>query len=287
MFRLLVTTVLAVMLAASPLRAAERTIRLGQVGLSFYAVVGAVVEATLAGRGYVVEVVEGSHAEIFPKLGKGEVDLFAAAWLPTGHASLYRDVADTTFLVAPLYDGASFFWAVPSYVPQDAVVSIADLARPEVSARTKKRIVSLPEATGLTTGGRRAMELYGLSKAGFELVAAPPGEWMSAFQAAHDAGEWIVFPLWQPQWANRGFDLRRLDDPLAAYGPPDTAHLVGHVSLRERIDRQTLGVLTRIRISVADVTEMDRLVNVGRVTPRSAAAQWMSRNATLVASWSE
>lgn len=71
---------------------ARQSITLGQVGLSFYAVVGGVVQEVLEAEGYDVTVVEGSHAEIFPKLGAGEVDLLAAAWLPNGHAGLYAPV---------------------------------------------------------------------------------------------------------------------------------------------------------------------------------------------------
>jgi glycine betaine/proline transport system substrate-binding protein len=66
----------------------QGTIRLGQVGLSFYAVVGAIVQEMLEQDGYTVEVTTGSHGEIFPKLGAGEIDILAAAWLPDGHAPL-------------------------------------------------------------------------------------------------------------------------------------------------------------------------------------------------------
>ena len=46
------------------------------------------VQELLERDGYTVEVTEGSHAEIFPMLGEGEVDILAATWLPNGHAAL-------------------------------------------------------------------------------------------------------------------------------------------------------------------------------------------------------
>src|SRR5689334_9489236 len=62
------------------------TVRMGQISLSFYAVTGAVVEAVLRRLGHTVQVVQGSHAQIFPRLAAGEIDLLVAAWLPHGHA---------------------------------------------------------------------------------------------------------------------------------------------------------------------------------------------------------
>ena len=259
------------------------TIRLGQVGLSFYAVTGGVVHEILERSGYEVELTVGSHSEIFPQLGNGDVDILAATWLPGGHAALYAPVEDVTFRIAPIYDDARFFWVVPSYVPEEAISTIADLAKPEVKARLSKTIVSLPEATGLTTGGRRVMTAYGLEAAGYELRAAPPADWLGTFRAAVEAGEWVVFPLWQPQWVNAAFDVRPLGEPMGAYGAPDTAWLLGHEGLRAKIDDATLQRLTDLRIPVEAVTEMDRMVNVDGLSPREAARAWLADNPEILA----
>lgn len=230
-------------------------------------------------------MVEGPHAEIFPQLGAGEVDMLAAAWLPSGHGALYAPVEGVTFEIAAIYDNADFFWVVPSYVPEDMVSSIADLADPEVADRMPDTIVSLPEATGLTTGGRRVTDAYGLQTAGYELIAAPPADWLGTFRDAVEAGAWVVFPLWQPQWVNAVYDIRALDDPQNAYGDPDTAFLIGHGQLRDKLDPETMAILEAIRFDVADVTEMDRLMNVDGLSARDAARTWMAANPGVVAVW--
>ena len=283
--KLIPATALAALLT-TPALAQDRTVNLGQVGLSFYAVVGGVVQEVLEERGYTVNVTEGPHAEIFPMLGEGEVDILAAAWLPGGHGVLYAPVEDVTFQIAPIYEEATFFWVVPSYVPEDMVASIADLADLEVAEQMPDQIISLPEATGLTTGGRRVMEAYGLGDAGYELVAAPPADWIGTFRDAYEAGEWVVFPLWQPQWANAVYDVRALEEPENAYGDPDTAWLIGHEGLRDKVGEDTLNLLSQIRIPVDAVTEMDRLVNVDGLTPRDAARAWMADNQATVSGWS-
>lgn len=261
------------------------TIELGQVGLSFYAVTGGVVQELLERDGYTVEVTEGSHSEIFPMLGRGDVDILAATWLPNGHAELYEPVQDVTFQIAPIYEDARFFWVVPSYVPEESVRSISDLTEPNIQEEFPKQIVSLPEETGLTIASRRVMEEYGLNESGYELIAGESSEWLSSFEDAVEAEEWVVFPLWQPQWVNSAYEVRRLEDSRNAYGEADTAYLLGYENLRDKLSSKSLERLSNMRLSVDDVTEMDRLVNVETLSPREAARTWIEDNQETVESW--
>lgn len=258
--------------------------RLGQVSLSFYAVTGGIVQHVLEREGYRVEVIEGSHADIYPKVGAGQVDILAASWLPSAHAGLYKKVEATTFKLAKLYDDARLYWTVPAYVPAAQVSSVGDLARPEVKAQMPDTIVSLPESTGLTTVGREVLKAYGLDAAGYRLEAAPPAEWIGAFKQAYEARRWIVFPLWQPQWINAVYDLRILEEPKGIYGK-DSAFLIAHEGLKSKLSDRALKHLSNIRLSVAAITEMDRLMNVEKLPAREAAERWMAANPEAVASW--
>lgn len=286
--RILAATLLAGALNTQAFaQAPDRTITLGQVGLSFYAVVGGVVQEILEHEGYTVRVIQGSHAQVFPQLASGEVDVFAAAWLPNGHAALYEPARKTTFIIAPLYEDARFFWVVPDYIPDTLLASLDDLLKPAVQARISHRIISLPAETGLTISANRVLATYGLASAGYRVEPGPPEAWLAAFRDAVAAGEWIVFPLWQPQWLNAAYSVRPLADPRHAYGEPDTAYLLGNQSLRGKLTPHALAVLSRIRLSIRAVTAMDRMVNVEGLTPREAAARWMAENAPLVASWTQ
>ena len=279
----LVAGVLAGATLVSTAHAAE--VRLGQVGLSFYAVKGEVARAVLEENGHTVETIEGSHADIYPRLGAGEVDLLAASWLPNGHADLFAEVESSVERLTPLYDDARFFWVVPDYVPEDQVSAIADLADPAVAERMNKTIATLAPSTGLTIGAERMMEEYGLDDAGYELVPGSAEDWVASLRTATQNEEWVVLPLWQPQWLNADFAVRRLDDTRNVYGADDTTWLVAHEDLSEKLDEQTLQHLSNIRLPITAVTEMDRLVNVEGLTPREAAARWMADNADFVAGW--
>ena len=275
---------IAALIAASGASAATE-IRLGQVSLSFYAVTGEVVRAVLEENGHTVRTIEGSHAEIYPRLGAGEVDLLAASWLPNGHAELFAEVESSVERLTPLYDGARFFWVVTAGVPKSAVASVGDLAKPEVAERMPKRIPTLDPSTGLTVGAEHMVEAHGLDAAGYELVPGPAADWVGALEDAVAEESWIVLPLWQPQWLNAAYQLRRLDDPKNAYGPDDTAWLVAHEALADELDETTLAHLRAIRLPVPAVTEMDRLVNEDGLTPRAAAARWMGDHPEAVAGW--
>src|SRR5256885_10720514 len=91
------TGLLAALVFASPnVFAQSRSINLGHVDLSFYEVTAKVVQGVLERLGYSVVVKSGSHAEIYPLLGKGDVDLFVAVWLPHAHASYWDQYKETS-----------------------------------------------------------------------------------------------------------------------------------------------------------------------------------------------
>ena len=68
---------------------------------------------------------EGPHPQMYPLIERGELHLFADSWLPGGHGTYWEQIRDQVVEVAPLFDGARFFWAVPGYVPADLVVGAA------------------------------------------------------------------------------------------------------------------------------------------------------------------
>lgn len=257
---------------------------LGQINLSFYAVVGGVVQEVLERLGHPVEVVQGSHAEIYPKLGSGEIDLLAAAWLPNAHGPLHRPVADKVVEVATLYTDAKLYWAVPDYVPADRVASIDDLKKPEVLAKMDKRIVGIGADSGLMRGAAQIAKDYGLDAAGYTIVTGPAAEWIGNFRKAVEDKRWIVMPLWQPQFLNRAYQVRILGEPKEIY-KTDRAVLVATKAAQARLPERTWQALSRIELGSDAVTEMDYMVNEEKVAPRDAARAWMEKNKAKVELW--
>ncbi len=271
--------------AALALPPAERPIVLGQVSLSFYAVTGAVVHELLERLGHRVELRQGPHEEMFPLLGDGQIDLMAAAWLPEGHRTYWTRYGGQATEVAKLYEGARFFWAVPSYVPDNEVVSIEDLAQPSVAERMTKLIQGIGTGAAITTVSKDAVDKYGLSGLGYSLNPGTPAEWVGAFNAAAAERRWIVFPTWAPQYLNRDGHLRPLVDPQGVLGGTNHASLVAPRERFQTLPETTRAALARMELGLDGVTEMDWLVNVEKQTPREAARTWMRANEDRVSSW--
>jgi glycine betaine/proline transport system substrate-binding protein len=276
--------VIVISLFSLPVFAFAQSVRLGQVALSFYAVTGGIVQHVLESEGYKVEVIEGSHADIYPKVGTGEVDILAASWLPNAHAELYSKVAADVFKLCKLYDQAKLYWAVPSYIPSSEVSTVSDLLKPEVMTRMPTTIVTLPESTGLTILSRKVLQSYGLDTAGYRLTPTTPKAWYGNFKSHYDEKKWLIFPLWQPQWINAAYELRVLQEPKQIFGE-DSAYLIANNRLKGKISPKAIKHLGNIQLSVADITEMDLIMNVHNLTAREAAERWIASHQDQVEKW--
>lgn len=259
---------------------------LGRIDESFHQVAAAVVEEVLLHLGHTVDVREGPHPQMYPQLDRGELDLFADSWLPGGHGTYWAQIHERVVEVAPLFDGARFFWAVPGYVPADVVSALPDLTRPDVTRRMATLVVQgTTPGAGLTMRSQELVREYGLDEVGWKHEIGDLHAIIRTIDDRIAAGDWFVTPLWQPQYLNDVHDLRPLDDPRAVFPPPDRASLVAHRDAYGRLPERTREVLGRIRFTVADVNAMDRAVNLDGLDPLAAARAWMDQRPETVQGW--
>ncbi|HEY7759215.1 MAG TPA: glycine betaine ABC transporter substrate-binding protein [Burkholderiales bacterium] len=260
-------------------------VRLGQIGLSFYAVTAGVVQEVLERLGHQVEVTTGSHAQIFPRLGAGEVDLLVAAWLPHGHALYWQQYGARAQQLGVLYQGARFEWMVPAYVPPAEVSSVDDLRKPEVLARMEKTIQGTGRDSGNMMLSAQVMEAYQLERAGYRLQPGTLGEFHGAYDRHLAEGKWFVMPLWRPHYINRLGTMRAIAEPRRLLGPASDGTLVASREWAAHAPPRTLSALHRMHLGLDAVAEMDRLVNVEKMTSREAARAWMQMNRDQVETW--
>src|ERR1700678_195890 len=166
-------------------------LRLGVIDESFYEVVGNVVAQTLERQGYKVNLSRGSHTDIYGAIGRGDIDLCVAFWLPDGHATQWKALGERVAEVVTLYDGAHFFWGVPSYVPASEVSTISDLRKLSVAARMDHTIHGLAPDTTITFQTMAAIDKYQLRQAGYQVVPGSFAVWTSSLQRAVAAKRWI------------------------------------------------------------------------------------------------
>ena len=265
--------------------AQSRFVTLGHVDMSFYEVTSKVVQSVLERLGYNVAVKTGSHSELYPLLGSGDVDLFVAVWLPGAHASYWEQYKDSSVIVTTLFEDARLYWAVPDYVPVADVKSVADLRKPEVAAKMQKEIRGTKPDSGLMTGSQKIMQEYALADSGYQLMPGQPAEQAANLNDNVAAKRWFVMPLSQPNYLNRVASMRILEEPKQLLGGADKAYLVAHKDFYAKVDKRTLKALQRISLNVKAVTEMDYLVNVKKLTPEYAVRNWMAAHPDTVNYW--
>lgn len=285
--RLVTAAAAAFLLAGLGAPARADSVNLGHVNVSFYEATANVIGLLLERSGWNVAFKSGSHSAIYPQIANGELDLFVAAWLPSAHANYWAEYQDRLVKIGPLFDDAKLYWAVPAYVPEAEVKSVADLKKPEVAAKMVKTIRGTLPDSGIMIGSKKIFDHYGLGEAGYELVAGPNKDWLANFNERIAKNEWFVMPLWQPQYLNRAFKLRILDEPQQFLGGANTAYLIANREFASKLSKKQRAMLGRIELSLKAVTEMDYWVNVDKLTPREAARRWIGSHATTVTYWIE
>jgi len=282
---LLVVLVLPLCVGFSRAEQAASKVVMGQISLSFYGVTGAVVRQVLERLGHPVEIVQGSHGQIFPRLGAGEVDLLVAAWLPYGHATYWERYGSQAESIAVLYEGARFAWMVPTYVPADVVAQIDDLKKPEVLTRMEKTIQGTGRDSGNMMVSAEVLQAYGLEQAGYRLVPGTLSEFYGSYDRAVAAQRWFVMPLWFPNFINRVGNMRPIAEPRQLLGQANAGTLLASRAWVHRAPEGTLRVLRRMHLGMDAVEEMDYAVNRGGKSLDQAARDWMQRNQSKVDAW--
>jgi glycine betaine/proline transport system substrate-binding protein len=256
-----------------------------RINETFYQATAALVVEVLTGLGHPVTVVDGSHTSAYQAVKEGSADLCVGFWLPTGHEKAWSQVKDSVVELSTIYEGARFYWAVPSYIPESEVSSIEDLTKPSVSARMLKTIRGLSLDASITSESMDAIGIYDLGRAGYQVIPGEFGPWKAALNSAIANKDWIVEPLWEPYYFNRIYSLRPLKDPQNVFKGRNRVILAAHDGVREKLPQRTIDALKRMRVRLEDITDMDVDINVKSVTPEAAARNWINRHPDQFKEW--
>jgi glycine betaine/proline transport system substrate-binding protein len=258
---------------------------LTRINETFYQATAALVVEVLTGMGHSVTVIDGSHTSAYKAIKDGTADLCVGFWLPTGHEKAWSEVKGSVVELSTIYEGARFYWAVPSFVPESEVSSIEDLTKPSVSARMIKTIRGLSLDASITTESMEAIEAYRLKSAGYQVIPGEFGPWKEALNSAIKNKAWIVEPLWEPYYFNRIYSLRPLKDPKNVFKGSNRVILAAHNGVREKLPKQTLDALRRMRVRLEDITDMDVDINLNSVTAEVAARNWINKHPDQFKEW--
>lgn len=208
--------------------------------------------------GVVVTRVYSHHEENFRRLEAGETDALASAWLPSSHGGYKAEVEKTVQLIElGLHYEPYALWGVPDYVPEEELAEVADLIRPEVASKTAKTIQGINPGAGISRFSMKMIDEYGLAEAGYRFQTGTEDDCFGAFERAVEKKEWVVVPLWRPQFLHHRYTIRELKDPKGLLGSVDKAVFLLREDRRSMFSEEELSRLGSLRFSNSIIEELD------------------------------
>ncbi|WP_145576106.1 glycine betaine ABC transporter substrate-binding protein [Vibrio crassostreae] len=231
---------------------------MGVTDLSFHRTTASLVANVLKAMGFEVERIFSPHQENFEKLKTGQVDMLSSAWLPSSHGIYKAGVEEVEPLIElGLHYEPYALWGVPDYVPEEAVSEIADLLKPEVVDKMNAKIQGINPGAGITRFSIQMMKEYGLSGSGYEFFSGSEADCFDAFESAVANKEWVVVPLWKPQFLHYRYDIRELKDPKRLLGIVDRAVLLLRDDKKHLLSEEQIKMLDSLRFSNDIIAELD------------------------------
>ncbi|CAM4295759.1 glycine betaine ABC transporter substrate-binding protein [Vibrio neonatus] len=239
-----------------------KQIKMGVTDLSFHRITASIVSHVLSDMGFQVQRIYSPHQQNFAKLKSAEVGMITSAWLPSSHGIYKADVEQVEPLVElGLHYEPYAHWGVPDYVPEQSVKEVADLLKPEVLARMNKDIQGINAGAGITRFSIQMMEEYGLSAAGYRFHTGTEQDCFSAFEQAVAEKQWLIVPLWKPQFLHHKYAIREVIEPKGLLGIVDRAVLLLREDQAKVFSQEQLDILDRLRFSNEIIAELDYKVS--------------------------
>ena len=232
-------------------------LRLGFAATSLHEAAAAAVARVLEAHDHEVDFVP-----LPPAAPLDGIDLFVAAWLPSGDAACDASRSAGMQPLGVLYRPA-LVWCVLA----DAPARIDELAAcPELDRR-----IVVPADTQVAVAAARVLEAYGLADAGYVIDPLPEPE---AFAWAQAADLTRIVPLTRPHELLHTRTWRVLADPLAALGVEQQARILLRAGLRETFDRDLIDELDELTLGNKVVSAMAHAIRQGGMSAEAAADAW-------------
>ncbi|MEM8493637.1 MAG: glycine betaine ABC transporter substrate-binding protein [Pseudomonadota bacterium] len=231
-------------------------VRLGHIGLSFHEASALEVARVLGRHGHETTFRSAPHEAAFEMLARGDVDLLAAAWLPSSHQVYLEPILDDVEKLTVLYEPYCI-WGVPDYVPESDVAEIADLLREPAKIRMSRLIQGINPGAGISRFSVQMIKDYALDIAGYEFRGGSEEDCFGRFERAYALGDWVVIPHWHPQYLHNRYSIRALQEPMGLLGNQDEATLIVRKDAKEKIGAQALAELSRFHIGNSRLSALE------------------------------
>ncbi|HEF4756625.1 TPA: glycine betaine ABC transporter substrate-binding protein, partial [Burkholderia multivorans] len=145
-----------------------------------------------------VQFVQADIGIQYQGIARGDLDIMVGGWLPVTHGAYYAKYKNDLDDVGVVYSGGKNGWAVPAYVPESELSSIADLNKPEVKSKLNGTIQGIEPGGGLMQASEKTIKAYNLD--GYNLQASSEAGMLASVSRAYQSKQWIVATVWSPHW---------------------------------------------------------------------------------------
>ncbi|MFO8041778.1 MAG: glycine betaine ABC transporter substrate-binding protein [Alkalispirochaeta sp.] len=233
--------------------------------------------------GYDVSITAADVGPAFSSVASGDQDFFMEAWLPGLHDTYVEGV--DLVEVSKIYEDGVTGLIVPTYMAEDGVTALSDLADPDVVEQLNGQITGIDAGAGMMIRTEEDLiPAYGLDEAGLELVPSSSPAMLAAMQSAIENEEYIVGMGWQPHSMFGRMDLTILEQDGEEIFPIDDIYIMGRPGVEEDLpevveffenvmwNNDTIGSLM-VHIGDSDLDTME------------AAREWKNENTDIWADW--
>ena len=264
---------------AKDLKHENHSINLGVTDLSFHRVTAALITYILEEMGFKVHRTYALHEKNFQKLKNKEIDMISSAWIPSSHGVYKADVEKEVPVVElGIHYKPYALWGVPSYIPSTEVNQVLDLVKPNVIKKMTKKIQGIGIGAGITRFSIKMMDEYLLNDAGYEFKTGTQDECVKAFEDAVSRKEWIIVPLWQPQFLHYTHKIREIVEPKGLLGVVDRAVLLcSKNKLESFFTKDQIELLDNIILSNEIISELDYYHCKDGLTEDEAVRKWLNK----------
>ena len=266
-------------------QAEDDTVRFGTPQWPGATVKSEVARQLLDTLGYRTSLREASSSIILEGMASGDLDVNMALWRPSQSGMLDpRLAAGELVEVVKNIDGARFQLAVPEYVWDAGVHSMADLA--EHAERFGRTFY------GIETGnvGNELMQnaiddgTYGLND--WRVAASSETGMMSQVESDIRNEQWVAFLGWEPHWMNVDFDIRYLEDPENLWGDASSVSTVVASDFAER-HPNVIAFLDNMVVPIAVQDQWVYAYSREDQPLEAVAAPWIQSHPERVNTWLE
>lgn len=265
-----------------------RVVRLSDPGWTDIAATNAVAEILLDALGYEADISTLSVPVGYEAMKGGDVDVFLGNWMPA-QAPFRADLeeAGAAEVLARNLEGAKFTLAVPTYVAEQGVTDVADLA--QHAERFDGRIYGIESGAPANQNIQAMIEEDAFGLGDWSVVDSGEQAMLAQVERAARSEDWIAFLAWAPHPMNAEHDLTYLTGADAYFGPDQGGAEVFTLARAGWAEAcpNAARLFENLVFTVDMENEMMRLILDERASPEEAARTYLAANPETVEPWLE